>query len=201
MDILRYSEYPVTPWKNGGGETREIMRRDVDNSDDGANGGFLWRLSLADVGQSGPFSAFDGYDRTITLLGGDGFILNFEDGTSHTLDTPHEPFHFDGGAPLQCELIDRMSRDLNLMVHRTRMEAQSEIVDLCPSEPLSLEAQAGVTQMIFSLMGGVRLEPASAPPVTLGAWDCAVLNDTDDIQITATPNSSPRIFHAAIWAQ
>ena len=48
------SEYRLMPWKNGLGVTREMA---VFPS--GANlerGDFLWRLSSADVGTSGPFS-------------------------------------------------------------------------------------------------------------------------------------------------
>lgn len=195
-DILRYGDYTVTPWKNGQGVTREIMKQASGN-----DGEFLWRLSLAEVGQSGPFSAFEGYDRTIILLGGDGFNLNFDDGTVAKLDTPHEPYDFDGGAPLQCDLLGRMSQDLNLMVHRDLMEAQWQVADLDAGESLALEAAPGVTQLVFCLMGGARIEMTGDQVATLGAWDCALFDDTESTLITVAPDSKPRIFHAAMWAR
>ncbi|HBZ75790.1 MAG TPA: hutD family protein, partial [Leclercia adecarboxylata] len=41
---------PVTPWKNGAGETREIV------SIPSADAPFLWRASIATLAQEGPFS-------------------------------------------------------------------------------------------------------------------------------------------------
>ncbi|XES00502.1 HutD family protein [Streptomyces sp. S1D4-11] len=58
------------PWKNGGGVTREIVAWP-----EGADmGDFEWRVSLADVGGDGPFSAFADVDRILTMVegGGDG---------------------------------------------------------------------------------------------------------------------------------
>ena len=59
------SQYLRQPWKNGGGTTTElaIQSRGEDWS---------WRLSLADVDTSGPFSDFVGYRRTILLVSGRG---------------------------------------------------------------------------------------------------------------------------------
>ena len=41
-------------WKNGGGSTREIFKVPFDSAD------YAIRFSLADVKESGPFSAFSG---------------------------------------------------------------------------------------------------------------------------------------------
>lgn len=47
-----FSSLPVTPWKNGGGETREIV------SVPSPDAPFLWRASIATLQSDGPFSAF-----------------------------------------------------------------------------------------------------------------------------------------------
>ena len=165
MEIHHFDDYPISPWKNGGGVTREIMRTDD------ADGNFIWRMSLADVGQSGPFSTFDGYQRTITLLDGAGFMLNFDDGTSKTLDTRHQPYDFDGGAPLQCDLIDGLSRDFNLMVRHDAASVTWQVRDL--SQPLELASEASVTHLIFVLAGEVVVGNVSGKSQTLQPWDSA----------------------------
>jgi environmental stress-induced protein Ves len=100
------------PWRNGGGTTAEIL------FEPGREGRFLWRLSIADVAASGPFSDFAGYDRHILLLEGRGFVLRFAEAPEHRLDRRLEPFAFDGGWRAGCELVDGPVRDLNLMVSR-----------------------------------------------------------------------------------
>ncbi len=50
--LLRAADYPRMPWKNGGGSTEEITRDAGTGLD-----GFGWRLSIADIGESGGFPA------------------------------------------------------------------------------------------------------------------------------------------------
>ena len=54
MRLLRFHELPVSPWRNGGGVTRELAALG------GAGGDLLWRLSIATVNADGPFSTFNG---------------------------------------------------------------------------------------------------------------------------------------------
>ena len=74
MKIIRHASLEPKPWKNGGGVTREALR--VPPSGDP----FQWRVSLAQIDASGPFSDFTGYDRTLVLLEGGGLSLEFPDG-------------------------------------------------------------------------------------------------------------------------
>lgn len=50
LKVLRAADYPRMPWKNGGGSTEEITRDTGIGLD-----GFGWRLSIADIGESGGF--------------------------------------------------------------------------------------------------------------------------------------------------
>jgi uncharacterized protein len=98
----------AVPWRNGRGVTREIAVC-PGGADD-----FLWRLSIADVAADGPFSAFPGYRRVITVLTGAGMRLTV-DGAVHDIG-PLEPFEFDGGAQTTCTLPGGPITDLNLIV-------------------------------------------------------------------------------------
>ena len=59
--LIPYAGLVAAPWKNGGGCTTEIAIAPPGASLDA----FEWRISLATIAASGPFSAFPGVDRTL----------------------------------------------------------------------------------------------------------------------------------------
>ncbi|MEO8518403.1 MAG: HutD family protein [Dermatophilaceae bacterium] len=128
--IARFAELTVVPWRNGGGLTREVA------SGGSGEGGFDWRISIADVEVPGPFSAFPGLDRTITLVGGERMDLAI-DGVEHVLGL-HELLTFDGASQTSCLLPNGPTRDLNVMTRRDRLSSQVAIRDLSQTEPLIL---------------------------------------------------------------
>jgi uncharacterized protein len=108
--VVRIGGVPPTPWKNGAGATRELLRLP-------ATGDPLIRISVADVAAAGPFSLFPGIDRVIALLDGAGFRLTGAD-IAVTLRPGSAPFAFPGDAPVDCELVDGPVRDVNVMTAR-----------------------------------------------------------------------------------
>ena len=114
---------PATPWKNGGGTTREIVCQPPGAGMDS----FDWRVSIATIAAAGPFSAFPGVDRVILLLDGAGVHLH-GGGIDHRLDTPGVPFAFPGDVALGCELLGGASTDFNLMVRRGRVQAEVRVL-------------------------------------------------------------------------
>jgi environmental stress-induced protein Ves len=111
--VLAPSTYRRMPWLNGGGRTTEIFVAPPGAPLDG----FAWRVSLADVGASGPFSAFPGVDRILVLVSGRGMRLTGDGGTLD-VTRPFEPVRFAGDRPLECALAAGPARDFNLMVRR-----------------------------------------------------------------------------------
>ena len=83
--VIPSYEYRRTRWRNGGGWTREIHAEPADAGDWG------WRLSIAEITADGPFSTFEGVDRELVLLAGEGLRLRFEDGGGGTRATPRPP--------------------------------------------------------------------------------------------------------------
>ena len=127
MSLHRFNvaDLPATPWKNGGGVTREIVCQppgaDMDSFD--------WRVSIAHIASSGPFSAFPGIDRVITLLSGGGVHLHGDDGqVDHPLDTPLAPFAFAGEAAIHARLLAGDCHDFNVMTRRTVCRASLQVV-------------------------------------------------------------------------
>lgn len=163
------------PWKNGGGSTREIACWPPGAGLDD----FDWRVSIASVAASGPFSVFAGVDRTIMLLAGEGLRLQAP-GLDHRLDTLHASFAFSGDAALHCTLLGGESTDLNVMGRHTRgragLRVVSEAMLLARAEHdllLSVKGQWRVGGNVLAEGHGVwwagRSEAWSVAPVSPGA--------------------------------
>ncbi|AOJ32033.1 HutD family protein [Burkholderia metallica] len=113
--LIRAADLVASPWKNGGGVTREIGAYPPGAALDA----FAWRVSVADVGMPGPFSRFDGIDRTIVLLSGAGMTLAEAGGAKHVLDAPLARADFAGETAIDATLHDGATRDFNLMTRRS----------------------------------------------------------------------------------
>lgn len=127
MSLHRFTvaDLPATPWKNGGGVTREIVCQPP-----GAHmANFDWRVSIAHIASDGPFSAFPGIDRVITLLSGGGVhLLGDGDPVDHRLDTPLAPFAFAGEAAIHARLLAGDCHDFNVMTRRSKCTASLQVV-------------------------------------------------------------------------
>ncbi|KVC98125.1 histidine utilization protein HutD [Burkholderia ubonensis] len=121
--LIRAADLVASPWKNGGGVTREIAAHFPKGTPFGAPPGaaldaFAWRVSVADVAAAGPFSHFEGVDRTLVLLSGAGMTLAAADGARHVLDAPLARADFAGETAIDATLHDGPTRDFNLMTRR-----------------------------------------------------------------------------------
>lgn len=123
MQLLHAADYPRMPWKNGGGFTEEIARDAGDGLD-----GFGWRLSIADIEESGGFSSFAGYQRIISVLQGDGMRLLVDGQLSRPL-LAFDAFAFGGQSQVQCKLLGGMIRDFNLIYAPQRYSARLQWLD------------------------------------------------------------------------
>jgi len=166
MRVIRAQSYQAVPWKNGLGTTHEILKHPESAED------FVYRLSIAEVTQSCAFSAFPGYDRTIMLLDGDGFVLTFADGRTHALTTAHMPYPFDGGVPVSCAVSGGPSKDLNLMVRRKVAQANCGVLEVAGR--LSLPPVPGSTRLIVALAEGITVR-GNRQMAELGRWDTVCL--------------------------
>ncbi len=134
---------------------------------------FVWRVSVAEIDASGPFSEFAAHHRKMALLKGGGVELKFADGSRQALRHVGDLVEFDGAVPATCELLNGPCVDLNLMVlkeigvavHVERLGA-----------PLELRAAAHETMMVFAIDGRITLDIAGEQTASLDPWDLAVLS-------------------------
>ena len=124
--VLNPDQFKTLPWKNGGGTTHEVM---IEPPEATIESGFIWRLSIADVKQDGPFSEFQGCDRTMVVLDGMGMILEFPMGRREQVE-PLGVFRFPGEVPCVGRLIDGPVSDLNAMTLRLKARHATRIIDV-----------------------------------------------------------------------
>jgi len=154
---------PATPWKNGGGSTREVAcwppGANLDN--------FLWRASIASIAQPGPFSVFEGIDRQIMLLDGDGVHLQSRDGRiDHRLGQPNMPFAFSGDVAIDCTLLGGPSNDFNVMTRRGRCMAELRIIE----GSMAADVPSSRHGLLYALRGRWTLAPGEAIAQGEGVW-------------------------------
>lgn len=162
LRILRNSDYPSRPWKNGGGTTRDILVAPPGASLDD----FDWRLSLAQVDRDGPFSRFDNVDRTLVLLSG---AMTLHEPDRRISLIRGEPVEFPGERAIDATLSGGSTLDFNVMTRRGR--AQHTVRREVFSTRATLAASHGSTIVLFALESGLRVEGES-----LDAYDAALID-------------------------
>jgi environmental stress-induced protein Ves len=136
---------------------------------------FLWRVSVAHIDSSGPFSDFAGYSRNMVLLRGAGLTLKFGNGEQRVLQKIGDSAAFDGAMPTQCELLQGPCVDLNFMASKS-LRADARIVRL-DQGPTALSAPDSA--LIFSLEAPLSLDGDAGDAgdaVRLEPWDLAVFS-------------------------
>ncbi|WP_210381146.1 HutD/Ves family protein [Microvirga zambiensis] len=122
--IIRNADLIRVPWKNGGGTTAELAAFPKDSSFES----FGWRISMADVASDGPFSIFQGIDRTLIVVEGDGIELDVE-GIAYPLDEASPKLSFSGDDITTGRLLSGPIRDLNVMTRRGRFRHRTRFVE------------------------------------------------------------------------
>ncbi len=183
--------YHRQPWKNGQGITTEIAK--FSNPD--RDGDFIWRLSIADIRQDGPFSSFPGIDRTLMLLSGNGIDLSFDRGKSrHRLKDIYSHLSFDGAEAVDCRLIDGDTRDFNVMTRRDAARHQFQVLKTISGQH-SLTTQEA-TLLIFC-MGGILSVDLSGQCHAVAELDTLEINGKQDtpVSISSTTPASCALIH------
>jgi uncharacterized protein len=151
--VLRAGDRSATPWKNGGGVTREIA---VFPPGAGLDT-FDWRVSMATVSAGGPFSLFPGVDRVLAVLEGE-LTLRFEGGLKLNLSPAAPPAAFPGDVGVEAQTPPEPVIDLNVMSRRGRVRA---VVTRLDFEGENVVTAAWRT-LILSLDGGPRVGQGGA---------------------------------------
>jgi environmental stress-induced protein Ves len=117
--ILRAAERTATPWKNGGGLTRELVVHPPGSD----LTRFDWRVSIAEIRAAGPFSRFPGIERRMAVLEGRlSLTIGERAAMMATPETP--PLAFSGEDAVFAEPCGGAVVDLNVMTRRGRFDSR-----------------------------------------------------------------------------
>jgi environmental stress-induced protein Ves len=164
--LAAHDRNPV-PWKNGGGFTREIaLHPPGANMDD-----FQWRVSTAEVAADGPFSRFEGVDRTLVILAGAGIDLAIGNAAPVRLGLGSEPLAFPADAPTVATLLTGPVTDLNVMVRRGLWSAEVDYVEIATKTQVICDTEV----CLVLALGPLNLDGV----VTLGVGDVVRLEPGD----------------------
>lgn len=180
LQLFRAFDHQRMPWKNGGGETAEIA---VFPTGAGVTD-FEWRVSMARVDSDGPFSLFEGVDRTLLVLDGPGIRLDVDTLPGVELTVNSAPYPFAADRATMAYVLGGPITDLNVMTRRGRWS--HTVARLSGKGPIILTADDGMAMVL-----------ASAPLTLAGPdWNAqlapvdAALFDTDAM-LSADAGSLP----------
>ncbi|WP_166788175.1 HutD family protein [Cryobacterium glaciale] len=141
-DILWAAHRVDVPWRNGAGVTSEILVSP-------AVGDFDWRLSIATVDSTAPFSTFAGVDRCLLALSEQGLDL-IDQGRLVRLGE-FESHSFAGENEVASANVARPTLDLNLMTRRGRCSGTIESHRV--ADTWSITARAGEIVVVVIARG------------------------------------------------
>lgn len=178
--VLRFADYPVVPWRNGRGVTREIAasavplastNRDPEGEDLPPLSAPtpVWRITMATVESDVPFSDYSGLVRVLGVVDGDGIELTV-DGRMSRLRPGETYGPFAGGAPASARPLGGVTLDLGLIFDPARTRGELSAVGAGGRDIV------GLIWFVVSLVDGLEVSLNGTPVATLARRDTAALD-------------------------
>lgn len=164
--LIAHQLLAPAPWKNGGGSTTELAVFPAGAGFDD----FDWRISLANLTRSGPFSLFPGVDRSLALVDGEGLSLTIAGRPDVHLGAGAPPLAFAGEVAVHASL-SAPSVDFNVMTRRGRCRHQLRAL----AAPPSLSRRGDATLVFLAAGAALTL----GRQFRLGRFDALLLDGAD----------------------
>lgn len=143
LEVIRPADVPLQPWVNGLGVTRVLVSRPH------------WRISIAEITVTAPFSSLPGRDRVQIPLTAPGVMLWIGDEARHV--GPGEPVWFRGEDRVIGQPPDGGATVLNVMTERAHATLELELTQA--------ELVTGADAIVA--LTGVRIQDRDEVPGTV----------------------------------
>lgn len=120
IKLLTKSDYKKSTWKNGQGTTEEIFI--YPETAQFSHDPFWFRISSALIQSENDFSIFQGYQRLLTVIDGQGLDLN---GEVLNLD---QILKFSGSESINCKPLNSSVIDLGLIFNDQLVDAEMQLL-------------------------------------------------------------------------
>ena len=179
--LLRHDTYNRKPWNNGGGMTQDVWLWPEAAPQDR----FDIRLSLASIDTDGPFSSFPGIDRTITLVGGAPFVLEFGDSRAQHMEFL-QPFRFDSVQTPSSRLNEGAANAFNVMTRQGKWTHRVSIVH--GGDPRDLPVPRNGIAVLHVVRGSWQVEAGDR--VVAEMFDTVVVEHTETLHLDAAADAA-----------
>lgn len=191
IKLLSSLAYRMLPWKNGGGSTAEIA---VDP--DGAGWDeFNWRVAIADIRESGPFSSFPGIDRSILLLDAPrGTSMELRVDGERVPMRVREFVDFGGEAATESVIFGEPNgvlRDFNVMSRRDTVRHRRGCNQLGPGE---VHRMGGTDTRVIYIAGGEGDLINTSTPHPLVAGDSVIASGDETLELRGGPTGAQLVW-------
>ncbi len=221
--ILKFESQTLQPWKNGRGATRQIAIWPSES--DFRKAEFDWRISTARVTESGPFSRFQNYDRTLLLLDGEGLEIRRtapESAESSSRSLPifangvnlglkgakvlkpnfFDPIQFSGDDEVEGRLTLGAVTDFNVFTKRDALCSKTRVLELPANGRVPLRP-VGIHWLLFAAAGDFtiklsadfELEPGDALLVTSSSAGSSAKSSAKS---SSSPSASSQLGFSSI---
>jgi uncharacterized protein len=158
MNLIRYSDLAVLPWKNGAGIRRDVAQGHAQIEGKEAT----WLVSIADLNEDAQFSNYPNITRWFAPITTGWITLNFLDGENKIPVelTEISPAHkFSGEAQVSCVLHDGPMKALNIMTSAENPDVSVQRLKLADTTWVTLPATPhGVISILFVSNGVCRVK-------------------------------------------
>jgi environmental stress-induced protein Ves len=200
MKLIRYTDLPALPWKNGLGIRRDIAHGRYQSGDLDTT----WLVSISDLNENTLFSTYPGTVRWFLPISKGWITLNFDlDGVAMPVELSDDsPTHqFSGDSLVHCILRDGPMKALNVMVSSDDLILETSKSRVLETTQITLSSnQEGSVSFLIVIDGvcRVRSDTWSGPVATLNS----LVNDSgQDETFEISPFGAAEIVIATINRQ
>ncbi|MFZ6649455.1 HutD family protein [Undibacterium sp. TJN25] len=184
ISLLPAATRIARPWKNGGGSTLDILAEPPGAGMDD----FGWRISVATIVDTGPFSEFKGVDRSLFLLS-DAPLQLLVDEVRFQLDPGQPVLRFSGEARVRAEAVAAPLTVLNVMSRRDCFTHRLSLHQFDNAQRIPLDGAAA--HLLFVQRGTCRL---SGHPWILQQYDAVLAMDEAEVLLQAEGRASVAVI-------